>query len=313
MTGPTIAGSAEPTEPGAPLLGIDWGTTNRRAYVLDAQGKLVRQYSDEFGILAVAGNFEHALADLLKRLELERADVVMSGMVGSRNGWRQVPYLSVDQPISALADAMLEVDTALPNVRCRIVPGYRFVDSHGTPDVMRGEETQVLGALSLSASSGWFLLPGTHSKWVRIENETIAEIMTFMTGELFALLSHHGTLANLMQEQQPVPAAFEAGLTAGRHGSFTHATFGCRALVVTDAMPAAHAWSYLSGLLIGAELQEIRQRTTDQARLPVQLIGSPALAARYVQALEFFGMSAQVWPPDEVYVAALHVLAGINK
>jgi 2-dehydro-3-deoxygalactonokinase len=82
---------------------------------------------------------------------------------------------------------------------------------------------------------------------------------------------------------------------------------------VTDAMPAAHAWSYLSGLLIGAELQEIRQRTTDQARLPVQLIGSPALAARYVQALEFFGMSAQVWPPDEVYVAALHVLAGINK
>src|SRR4051812_25126128 len=164
MTGPTTVGNAAPAEPGRPLLGIDWGTTNRRAYVLDARGKLVRQHSDEFGILTVAGNFEHALADLLKRLELERADVVMSGMVGSRNGWQQVPYLSVDQPISALADAMVEVDTGLPDVRCRIVPGYRFVDSHGTPDVMRGEETQVLGALSFSASSGWFLLPGTHSK-----------------------------------------------------------------------------------------------------------------------------------------------------
>src|ERR1700716_4747574 len=111
--GSVTAGNAtpEPTEPGAPLLGIDWGTTNRRAYVLDGHGKLVRQYSDEFGILAVAGNFEHALADLLKRLELERADVVMSGMVGSRNGWRQVPYLSVNQSISALADAMVEVNT----------------------------------------------------------------------------------------------------------------------------------------------------------------------------------------------------------
>ncbi|MDB5763022.1 MAG: 2-dehydro-3-deoxygalactonokinase, partial [Herminiimonas sp.] len=118
---------SEPTkEPGVPLLGIDWGTTNRRAYVLDARGNLIRRHDDELGILAVAGNFEKALADLLSQLELKRANVVMSGMVGSRNGWREVPYLPVDRPITALPDALVEIDAALPEVRCRIVPGYRF-------------------------------------------------------------------------------------------------------------------------------------------------------------------------------------------
>ncbi|MDB5761766.1 MAG: hypothetical protein JWQ21_761, partial [Herminiimonas sp.] len=229
------------------------------------------------------------------------------------NGWREVPYLPVDRPITALPDALVEIDAALPEVRCRIVPGYRFDDPHGTPDVMRGEETQVLGALSSGASGGWFLLPGTHSKWVRIENGAASEIITFMTGELFALLSHHGTLANLMKEQQhEVAAAFEAGLKAARQSGFTHAAFGCRALVVTDTMPAAHASSYLSGLLIGTELQDIRQRTGDETRLPVQIIGSPALAARYADALEFFGMSGRIWPPDDVYVAALRTLAGVE-
>lgn len=298
--------------PGPPLLGIDWGTSNRRAYLLDSEGNLIRRHDDECGILAVAGNFEKSLADLLAQLELDHADVVMSGMVGSRNGWREAPYLPVDRPILQLPEVMVEIEPSLANVRCRIVPGYRYDDVHGTPDVMRGEETQILGALALSASSGWFLLPGTHSKWARIEHGTITEFATFMTGELYALLSHHGTLATLMQEKEPVPAAFEAGMKAAQQSGFTHAAFSCRALVVTDAMPAAHAASYLSGLLIGTELQEIRYRTNDQTSLAVQLIGTPELARHYVDALEFFGMTAVMWPPDDVYLAALRVLAGIN-
>jgi 2-dehydro-3-deoxygalactonokinase len=297
-----------------PVLGIDWGTSNRRAYLLDERGNLVRQHNDEAGILAVAGDFEKALADLLARLELEQgANVVMSGMVGSRNGWQQVPYLPIDQPISRLPEAMVEIETRLPGVRCRIVPGYRSAGMHGIPDVMRGEETQVFGALALSAASGWFLLPGTHSKWVRIENGKIAEFMTFMTGELFALLSDHGTLANLMQEQPSVPQAFKAGMKAATQGGFTRMAFSCRALVVTDTMPAMHASSYLSGLLIGTELAEIRQKASGQIESPVQIVGSPTLVARYIEALEFFGMSAQVWPPDDVYVAALRALAGLNR
>jgi 2-dehydro-3-deoxygalactonokinase len=294
------------------VVGIDWGTTNRRAYVLDAQGKLVRQHNDQFGILAVEGDFEASLKNLLRKLDLPQADVVMSGMVGSRNGWLQTPYLPVQQPISRLPQAMMQVDTALPDVRCRIVPGYQITDAFGTPDVMRGEETQILGAIAMGAPDGWFVLPGTHSKWVKIDNGIVVEIITFMTGELYALLSEHGTLAGLMKDEQETPAAFEAGLKAAQHGGFTHAAFGCRALVVTDTMPAAHAASYLSGLLIGAELADIRQKTASQATATVQIIGSPTLAARYVKALEFFDMRATVWQPDDVYVAALRRLTAIE-
>lgn len=295
----------------ATLVGIDWGTTNRRAYVLDPHGRLVRQHSDEFGILAVAGGFEASLAQLLRTLDIGRADVIMSGMVGSRNGWLQVPYLSTDTPISRLPEALVGIDTGLPGVRCRIVPGYRYDDPHGTPDVMRGEETQVLGAQALSASEGWFLLPGTHSKWARVENGAITEFSTFMTGELFALLTRHGTLAALMQEQATVPEAFEAGVRVAGRGSFTHAAFGCRALVVTDSMPATHASSYLSGLLIGCELDDIRKKEGGRGELQVQMIGSAGLGERYLAALGFFGMTANVLQPDEVYVAALRRLAGI--
>jgi 2-dehydro-3-deoxygalactonokinase len=300
------------SESDTPVLGIDWGTTNRRAYLLDRAGRLVRQESDESGILAVAGNFEASLANLLQRLDLQAADVIMSGMVGSRNGWHQIPYLSVNQPIGKLSGAMAEVATSLPNVRCRIVPGYQYTDAHGNPDVMRGEETQVLGALTLSSTNGWFLLPGTHSKWVLVENGVISEFITFMTGELYSLLSKHGTLASLMNERPSIPTAFEAGVKAAQQGSFTHMAFCCRALVVTDTMPAAYASSYLSGLLIGMELHDIRIRTGGTEQVKVQMIGSPALEARYVEAMEYFHMSATVWEPDAVYLAALRVLADIQ-
>jgi 2-dehydro-3-deoxygalactonokinase len=301
------------TDTGIALAGIDWGTSNRRAYLLDAEGRLIRQHNDECGILAVSGNFEVSLRALLQKLEVERADVVMSGMVGSRNGWQEAPYLSVDHPLSRLPDALMEIRTTLPGVRCRVAPGYRFIDEHGTPDVMRGEETQLFGALHKGAPGGWFLLPGTHSKWVRVENGKVMELATFMTGELYALLSQHGTLAKIIKDQQSVPAAFEAGLNAARHGGFTHMAFCCRALVVTDMMPAEHTASYLSGLLIGTELHDILQRTSGELRTPVQIIGSPSLAARYLNALELWGIAARVWQPDEVYVAALAALLNLKR
>ena len=297
-----------------PMLGIDWGTSNRRAYLLDEHGELVRQYNDESGILKVNGNFEASLKHLLYTLGLGSADVVMSGMVGSRNGWRETPYLSVDQPLSRLHDALIEIETGIARVRCRIVPGYQYKDAQGTPDVMRGEETQVLGALELSAASGWFLLPGTHSKWVCIDNGRMTEFYTFMTGELFSLMSQHGTLSKIMStQQQSVSAAFEAGLRSARHGSFTHTAFCCRALVVTGMMPAEHAPSYLSGLLIGAELQDILQKTGGHIDAPLQVVGTTALAAHYLSALELLGITARAWQPDSVYVAALRALFDLKR
>lgn len=290
------------------LLGIDWGTSNRRAYVLDAQGDLIHRHEDAAGILHVDGDFKGSLKSLLQTLQIERADVVMSGMVGSRNGWQQVPYLSVDQPLSRLHDALTEIETTSPDVRCRIAPGYEFVDEHGLPDVMRGEETQVLGVLELSKATGWFLLPGTHSKWVHVENGCITRFATFMTGELYSLMSQHGTLSKVMAQQESVPEAFAAGLQAARHGGFTHTAFCCRAMVVTDRMPAEHTASYLSGLLIGTELHEILHQASIDMQSPVQVVGSPALASRYLSALELLGIPARAWQPDSVYVAALRAL-----
>lgn len=297
----------------APFVGIDWGTSNRRAYVLNGQGELVRQHEDEAGILHVADDFEGSLKNLLRILDIGGADVVMSGMIGSRNGWRQVPYLPVEQPLANLSQALTEIDSAIPDVRCRIVPGYRFIDAHGLPDVMRGEETQVLGVLELCAADGWFLLPGTHSKWVCVENGRIIKLMTFMTGELFSLMSQHGTLAKAMAGQQPIPEAFAAGLKAARYGGFTHTAFCCRALVVTDMMPAEHAASYLSGLLIGTELYEVLKKSAGAMAAPVQVVGSPGLSARYLGALELLGMQVRAWQPDGVYVAALRALFNLKR
>lgn len=301
------------TEPSLPLLGIDWGTSNRRAYLLDERGECVRRHADDEGILKVNGNFGASLRELLQTFALPHADVILSGMVGSRNGWREVPYLTVEQPLACLHETLEEVETEMPGMRCRIVPGYQFRDVHGLPDVMRGEETQLLGGLRLSDANGWFLLPGTHCKWARVENGRMAEFFTFMTGELFALLSQHGTLSKVMHDQQSVPAAFEAGVAAARHGSFTHTAFCCRALVVTDLMPAEHTSSYLSGLLIGTELHDMLRRAGGRIDAPVQIIGTPSLAARYRSALELLGIAARTWDPDQVYVAALRALFDISK
>jgi len=294
------------------LLGIDWGTSNRRAYLLDSQGKLLRRHEDDAGILQVNGDFAASLAALLRTLGLEHADVILSGMVGSRNGWQEAPYLDVADPLSALPHRMTELRTSLPGVSCRVVPGFRYLDPQGIPDVMRGEETQLLGALRMSASEGWFLLPGTHSKWARVEQGCIREFYTFMTGELYALLSQHGTLSKVMDAKQWIGEPFAAGLRAARHAPFTHAAFGCRALVVTDMMPAAHTASYLSGLLIGAELHDILRRAGGAFNVPVQVVGSEALSERYLSALELAGIPARAWRPDDVYVAALGALFEIK-
>lgn len=300
------------------VLGIDWGTTNRRAYVLDAQGRVVREHSDAQGILAVgAGNFPASLQALMATLGLEAADVVMSGMVGSRSGWKQVPYLDLLQPIAHLPEALVEIapPPGMDGVRCRIVPGYCIVDESGTPDVMRGEETQIYGAMIEGGGDGWYLLPGTHSKWVQVEDGHVRAIVTFMTGELFALLSERGSLAAVVKESAgaaDVQEAFEAALRVAQREGFTHAAFGCRALVVTDTMPAAHAASYLSGLLIGAEIAGIRQRSGGMPRGTVQIVGSPKLAARYEAALQFFDMPSRAWAPDRVYLDALRRLAGLS-
>jgi 2-dehydro-3-deoxygalactonokinase len=181
-------------------------------------------------------------------------------------------------------------------------------------DVMRGEETQLLGAALLGHDDGWFLLPGTHSKWVRMAQGRVADFATFMTGELFDLLGRHGTLAaaagaDPTSAEVHHPAAFAQGLQGAADVALSHALFGCRARVVTGEMPPEQARAYLSGLLIGAEWHELRRRGAGQLPASVTVIGAPHLAARHAEAAHAFGVTLHHLEPGQVYKTALaHLL-----
>ncbi|MFL6659752.1 MAG: 2-dehydro-3-deoxygalactonokinase [Massilia sp.] len=280
------------------LLGIDWGTSNRRAYLVERGGKVLAQHQDGQGMLAVGKDFAASLASLRQQLSVpDDVPTVMSGMVGSASGWQEVAYLDVAVPVTALPGNLSAVAGAQ---HCFIVPGY--CKRHDGVDVMRGEETQLLGALSLGAADGWMVLPGTHSKWVFLREGKIEQLATYMTGELFAMLSQGGTLASLMASGEDDEAAFLAGMDEAQAGKPLSTTlFGVRARVVSKAMPVTQARSFVSGLLIGTEFAAARQ----QAGTRIQLIGSAALSARYDSAAAHFGMQATVRDPDAVYLAAL--------
>jgi 2-dehydro-3-deoxygalactonokinase len=283
------------------LLGIDWGTTNRRAYLVDAAGACLAMRADDQGVLAARPDFADSFATLLAALRVDPdVPTVASGMIGSAQGWREVPYLDIAVPLDALPDRLVRVDDPRAGRACWLVPGY--AQRGADVDVMRGEETQLLGAVALGRRDGWFVLPGTHSKWVRVEEGVIRRIATFMTGELFATLSRQGTLAPLMAGDVDDDAAFVAGLDDARRGApLSNALFGVRARVVTGAMPAAQARAFVSGLLIGTEF--VACGDVDGA--PLTCIGSPALRDRYVRAAGHFGMTLDALDPDRVYCAAL--------
>jgi 2-dehydro-3-deoxygalactonokinase len=285
------------------LVGIDWGTSNRRAYLIDAAGHCLATHEDEQGMLAARGRFAESLATLLATMQVApQVPVVMAGMVGSASGWREVPYLDTAIPLGALPDSLVRVDGHGLGRDCLIVPGY--CQRIGGIDVMRGEETQLLGALALGRRDGWVVLPGTHSKWVLLQDGVIQRIATYMTGELFATLAAHGTLAALMTDGDD-EAAFDAGVDEARlRAPLTNSLFRVRARVVAGAMPAAHARAFVSGLLIGTEFVGAID-ATGSAPPAITLICSEALQHRYARAAALFGIDATQLDPHRVFRAAL--------
>lgn len=289
------------------LIGIDWGTTHRRSYLLGEGGALLEERADDQGLLAARGRFAESFEAVVRGWPREWP-VLMSGMVGAASGWQEAPYLEASTPLTSLSRHLVPLNDAPPGRRVLLVPGYRWIGPSGEVDVMRGEETQLLGALALGQADGWVVLPGTHSKWVRLERGVMQGFRTYMTGELFALLGEHGTLAGIVGPED-VPEAFEAGLLAAGRGALSHTIFGCRAKVVTGRMPAAHARSYLSGLLIGAEWVDTRP-----APRTVTVVAAGALASAYGEAARHHGSTPVVLEPRAVSLAALASLQeGIDR
>ncbi len=296
------------------ILGIDWGTSNRRAYLLDQDGRILAEHEDGQGMLAVGGreNFGPSLARLLDTMRIgAQVPVLMSGMVGSASGWQEVPYLDCAVGLGQLASRAVPVADPAWAKRCRIVPGYCFRNDTEV-DVMRGEETQLLGSLALGHRDGWLVLPGTHCKWVLLRDGVIERIATYMTGELFAMLSAGGTLAAIIKDGDSKDAeGFTAGLRqAGQRAPLSNALFRVRAGVVAKAASPQQAAATVSGLLIGAEFEAAMRHLAAPAEAPasaasVTVIGSRALARRYAIAAAHFGLRCAVLDPHQVYCAAL--------
>lgn len=287
------------------ILGIDWGTSNRRAYLIDQSGACVAEYEDGQGMLAVGGRdkFGAALADVLDAMKLPAdVPVIMSGMVGSASGWQEVDYLDASVPLEQLPQHLAAVTDPAWAGRATIVPGYVYRNG-ASADVMRGEETQLLGAVALGQRDGWIVLPGTHSKWVLLRDGVIQSIATYMTGEFFAMLSKGGTLSAMLSGDSANAEGFATGLNqAAQHEPLTNSLFRVRAGVVSRSAPAEQAAATISGLLIGAEFAAAARAAEGQG---ITVIGSPALAARYDVAAQHFGLKCTVLDPHKVYCTAV--------
>ena len=295
---------------GAALIAIDWGTTSARAYLHDASGRVIGEKSAPLGIQHVRdGAFASALEALLGDWAQAAVPRVACGMIGSRQGWIEVPYRECPAALDALAAALLQV----PGGALAIVPGVTCVDAAGVPDVMRGEETQILGAIPDAEGRApvrtLVVLPGTHCKWALVAAGSIEAFATFLTGELYAVLKEHSILGRMMapgNEPDIVdPAAYERGVrrglaAAGPEASLLHDLFGARTLALFGELAPAAARDYLSGLVIGSEIREGRawvvRQGADAGR--ALLVGAPALTGRYATACAIAGIAAAVGPAD---------------
>jgi 2-dehydro-3-deoxygalactonokinase len=286
------------------MIGLDWGTTSLRAYRLDQAGAVLEKRESKSGILSVKPG---AFPDEMRKIAgdwLEDSEklVVISGMAGSKQGWAEAPYLPCPATVTDIARATLPVP--FPATRVRLVPGLKARDADSVPEVMRGEETQILGVLHrLPEQEVTLCLPGSHSKWVRVRDGQILDFSTQMTGEVFAALSAHTILArSLHRGAAHHPGAFARGLDRARQGGgLLHQLFGLRSLSLFDAMPQMEAASYLSGLLIGHEVAAALEAGVAP---PVHIIGAAALTLRYSAALAAFGVPS-VAEEEDVAAAGL--------
>ena len=277
------------TDTAGSLVGIDWGTTSLRGALMNRAGQVLESRAFARGILSVpAGQFpavfKECFGDWMQAGEL----CLMSGMVGSQQGWQQAAYCPCPAGFADLADQLHWLEPG----RMAIVPGLR-IEQAGVPDVMRGEETQIFGALAmLGLQDARLVLPGTHSKWVQVKDGRVVDFSSWMTGEFYALLRQHSILARSLPADDAAPdtKAFERGVAqALRSPGLLHSAFSVRTLSLFERMTASALPSYLSGLVIG---EEIKSQTLAAGENLV-IMGSENLSALYQQALAQRGVTAR--------------------
>ena len=285
-------------------IAVDWGTSALRLWAIGRDGEVIAARRSDSGMAAVPqGGFEAALMDLLDGLlpEAGRVGVLCCGMVGARQGWREAPYVPVPCVPPGMADAM-PVPAHDPRLAVGILPGLR---QDRPADVMRGEETQVAGFLAGEPHfDGVLCLPGTHTKWVHVSAGEVVSFRTFMTGEMFALLSRGSVLRHAVDPDGWDADAFAeaVGDALSRPHTLSAALFSIRAEGLLAGLDPAQATARLSGLLIGIELAGARPHWLGQ---DVRVLGTGRMARAYAAALTAQGAQAACLPGEDMALRGL--------
>lgn len=292
-------------------IAVDWGTTNLRAWAIDADGGVRAQASSDRGMARLSpGDFEGALLQLIMDwLPADRRTLVVAcGMVGARQGWIEAPYSEAPCPPASIAAAR-RPPTRDPRLDVRILAG--IMQRRPAPDVMRGEETQIAGALLDDPTfDGVMCLPGTHTKWARVSAGRIEQFQTCMTGEMFALLSTQSVLRFSLDATNWDAAEFGRAVDAAalHPENVAGSLFSIRAASLVEGLAPGAARARLSGLLIGAEIASTRAYWSDS---PVLVIGGGGQAGLYVEGLRLLGAATKLAPAADATLAGLRAARAI--
>jgi 2-dehydro-3-deoxygalactonokinase len=273
----------------AKLIGVDWGLSNLRAFLYDAHGRVMAEKRAPLGVGGMAeGGFEEALVSVIR--DWPRAQrLILCGMVGSRKGWAEAPYVECPAGAQSIAAAMIEVPSQLGPVL--IAPGLSATSADRLQEIMRGEETQIVGALA-DAQPNFIIAPGTHSKWTRIDNSAVSSIRTYMTGEVYATLKTHSILAQLMDGDTHDAPAFTLGVRrALASPALLNLLFSVRAEGLFARIPAHALAAYLSGILIGSEIANGLAHHEFARHTPILVIGAREIVDLYMTALHLAGVN----------------------
>jgi len=285
----------------ARYIAIDWGSTNLRAWHFQ-DGVCLESRHSEAGVTRLNGRSPEAvLAEVTEGWSSDTTPVVMAGMVGSNAGWKIAPYLPCPTSLDGIGEQLTQVKE-----RVWIIPGL-CVSSDDNHNVMRGEETQLLGASELAPAS-LYVMPGTHCKWVEADEHQIRDFRTVMTGELHHLLLRHSLVGAGLPEQTASDDAFDAGLTRGLASpEILPQLFEVRAAHVLGTLAREQVSEFLSGLLIGGEVATMNARFAGSQA--ITLVASPSLSARYQRAFRVIGRAVNTLDGDTAFQAGIRRIA----
>jgi 2-dehydro-3-deoxygalactonokinase len=285
------------------FIALDWGTTSFRAYHVGTNGAVLHEIADASGILSVKdGAFEDALERHIGDWD-KSLPVLAAGMITSRQGWIELPYVDCPARVDDLAKAVLKHQTKSGRA-IHFSTGLHYASDTLGHDVMRSEETQVFGALEQGSTH--FITPGTHSKWIDVEGDRIVRFATYVTGETYALLRNQSILGRLMTSDEPDEPAFARGVVRALAdpAGLLHSLFSVRSLGLYNDIAGEGLSSYLSGLVIGSEVAHALQSRSKRADYVI--LASPKIGGRYAKALGVAGVAARYGDP-------LAVVHGLKK